>query len=163
MRAGYLLLLALPCFGATDAFRGLTGVGIVVENVGKAGGLLGLTDADLLSDAQLKLRLAAMRIIPVDSSLRSEDPFLHITVTITSDGSAAMILVEISQAATLLTRPDSKNFYRVTTWSRGTVQGRPTARAIRDVVKDGIDAFLGDWLEVNPRSAAPVPADTPIK
>jgi hypothetical protein len=139
--AGLAPLLAADNEYSRRSLAGITALGVVVENLSSGAGKIGLTKNAIQTDVELKLRQAGIRV-------GSELEFLYIAVTVTDDGHAAYVGVELHQPVKLAHDPIPTSG---STWSRGTLTTKPTAQEIRSVIKDEIDKFLNAWLSMNPK------------
>ena len=136
---------------ATTSLTGINTLFVLVEDLPDGAKKLGLAPLALQTDAELKLRLAGLRVITEQESLKVPGgPYLYVDVAATASGDAVFVAVEVHQDATL--ELNHKVVAGVTTWQRGAVFKYPKAQDIRDDVKDFIDQFLNDWLTANPKN-----------
>ena len=133
-----------------DSLKGITAVGVAFEPLSDTAKRLGLTDESLQTDAELKLRLAGMRVVTLrESDNLPGSPCVYARVSLSSDAKAALVEVHLRQNVLLQRNSQFAGF--VPTWVRSYIASDPTAQGIRDHLKDLIDEFLNDWLSVNPK------------
>jgi hypothetical protein len=117
----------------------------------------GLTTGAIQTDAELKLRLAGIRVLTRDESLTEPgSPYLHLDALITTGkgpwGYATS--VELKQAVRLDRNP-TVLILGTTTWSVETLGGyaRPSniSEQVRSGLKNGVDQFINAYLSVNPK------------
>ncbi len=164
----FLALTAVNTFGQTEdvreraSLRGLAGVYVVFTDLEDDIKKDGLTEQQLRTDVELRLRRAGIRVLTLDEVRESSaKPTLVISVeTVKSDplsklleGSvyAFSLSIQLRQIATLKRMPT--NEFLVTTWSDNafgfaTVK---TLKVIRDGLGDYVDKFANDFLTVNPK------------
>jgi hypothetical protein len=132
------------------SLKGIDAVDVLIENLSDGSKALGLTKQAIQNDVELKLRLAGIRVVTQQESLKLPgSPFLHIMVTTSPDRRAVSIGVELGQDAWLAR---SGELVTVMSWQTGGVVSNPgVAQAIRDLIKDYVDEFLNAWLSVNPK------------
>jgi len=127
-----------------NTLKGIRAVQVAIEDLSDSAQALGLEEETLQTDVELKLRRAGLRV-----SSTPVGAFVYISVSVV-DGASA-IRVELNQSARLLLSGET---WTVTTWSQGYLEANSTAASIRSHVKDLVDAFVNDWLSVNPKNKA---------
>ena len=145
-----------------ETLRGLPGVYVVIEDLGTDIKKDGLTEEQLRTDVEVRLRRAGIRVLTLDEVKESLiKPALLIRVTALKSDSLSKLLegsiysfsisIELKQVATLGRMPSK--FFLVTTWNDGVI-GFATVknvRIIRDDLGDYVDKFANDFLTVNPK------------
>ena len=128
---------------------GITQIGVTIEDLDSEAEKAGLHGSDIQRDVELKLRMAGIKVVA-----GSPLPWLYVRVTVVlnPDGHAAASIEEQFNDSALLSRNGSGA--SVITWSKcnvylGGVQRLPND--VRSAVKDLVDAFINDWLSVNPK------------
>lgn len=154
-----LLLSLAPISKALDdgseSLRGLSGVSVTVEALSPATEEAGLTKADVLTDVELKLRLAGIPVLNEKQWIEAPGaPYLYLAVTVSNRSNglwAFSISVELMQRVVLERRPESGLF--ASTWSTDYVGsvGSTNIRSVRENIKDQIDKFINAYLAVNPK------------
>ena len=152
--ASVLLLLTVPAWGTdtpTDraTLKGITEVKVVVETIDPNVERHGLTQSQLRTDVELRLRHSG---ITVDSTSHY---ILYVNVNTARTGGgiyAYNIEVSFGQAVMLLRDPQTV-LNVVPTWSVGSV-GTIRANRLPNVqsrVIDYVDKFIAAYLEQNPK------------
>jgi hypothetical protein len=146
-----VLLFVISTLSATRVFgqesfdaqtlKGISAVQVAIEDLSDSAKALGLDEETIQTDVELKLRRAGMRVSSTPAS-----PFVYISVTVV--GGASVIRIELNQSARLLL---SGELWTVTTWSQTYLEVNSTTDSVRGHIKDLADAFLNDWLSVNPK------------
>lgn len=65
-----------------QSLKGLTTMAVVIEVLSPAAEQIGLTNTDLQTDAELKLRLAGIRVSTEDRLLTAARPYLYVNVNV---------------------------------------------------------------------------------
>jgi hypothetical protein len=135
---------------------GLTGVHVVVDEVGPEAERLGLTRSALQAEVEQRLRQAGLRVFtPGDALASAGRPTLHLRVTLLKVQGAPPIRVysvdlTLRQEIRLVRDRAIESFS--TTWSDtravGAVEPGRTAM-VRDAVRTKVDQFLQAWQTVN--------------
>jgi hypothetical protein len=148
MKTAVLLLTLCAVLGRgadTDdkyGLRGISAVSVVIENLSPRAAKNGLTQDAIRTDVELRLRMAGMKVVPLDQPV----PYIYVNVNVADY--ATNVRVDLNQEL-LLTRTAS--MVLGTTWSAGSVGSNPSADTIRSTIKDLVDQFLNEWLKQNPR------------
>lgn len=170
------LTFALPVTAQNSLFekqkatlRGLTGVYVLVEKINDSVKDYGITENQIRTDVELRLRKAGIRVLSQSESFNTPgEPYLYIKIGIVNIqtsgdnfrfGYAYDITVSLEQDVLLERKimADKNTPVQIpisaATWERGTLGVLPKAdvRSIRDDVNDYIDQFINDFLAVNPR------------
>jgi hypothetical protein len=124
-----------------NTLKGISEVQVAVGDLSDSAQALGLEEETIQTAIELQLRRAGMRV-----SSTPVGAFVYISVTVV--GRASAIRVELNQSARLLL---SGEVWTVTTWSKDYLEENSTAESVRSHFKDIVDAFLNDWLSVNPK------------
>jgi hypothetical protein len=137
-----------PSVRGQDELKGISTLIVGVEKLPAGAKVIGLTEESIQNDVELKLRLAGIHIA-TSKEAGIKVPFLYVRITLLSQAQAANIEIQIMEEARLLRNGQFAT--GVFTWEKGGVVSNPTARLIRDLVKDNVDEFLNAWLAVNPK------------
>ncbi len=135
---------------------GLTGVHVVVDEVGPEAERLGLTRSALQAEVEQRLRRAGLRVLSAGDAMASAGrPTLHLRVTLlTSQGVPPIHFysVELTLRQQIrLTRDRAIESFAIT-WSDHRDLGavEPTRLpVVRDAVRAKVDQFLQAWQTVN--------------
>jgi hypothetical protein len=138
-----------------DSMRGLSGLQVVVEDIDSDAAQNGLRRSDVQTDVELKLRLAGITVLTEEQNLASAaSPFIHVVITtLKSQNRPGLYSYDVSvQLKQWVTLANGSHTY-AGTWGDGSIGivGTDKLRTIRDSVKDVVDAFINDWLAVNPK------------
>ena len=124
-----------------NTLKGISEVQVAVGDLSDSAQALGLEEEAVQTDIELQLRRAGMRV-----SSTPVGAFVYVSVSVV--GRVSSIRVELNQSARLLL---SGEVWTVTTWSKDYLEANSTAESVRSHFKDIVDAFLNDWLSVNPK------------
>jgi hypothetical protein len=129
--------------GSLDAstLKGIREVQVAIGDLSDSAQALGLEEEAMQTDVELQLRRAGMRV-----STTPGGAFVYVSVSVV--GRASAIRVELNQSARLLL---SGEVWTVTTWSKDYLEENSTAESVRSHFKEIVDAFVNDWLSVNPK------------
>jgi hypothetical protein len=147
------LAFALDDDDARQSLRGLQGVGVLIEKLNPEVEQSGLSSESIQGDVELKLRLAGIRVLSREESLRTRAPILYVNVNMITGPSIGRIMpFSISVAVTqrISLERDSTIRLRVPTWSVDAT-GTQDASTIRNTIKDFADRFINAYLSVNPK------------
>ena len=146
-----LAVLFISAFSASRAFgqesldantlKGISEVQVAIGDLSDSAQALGLEEENIQTDIELQLRRGGLRV-----SSTPVGAFIYVSVSVV--GKASAIRVELNQSARLLL---SGEVWTVTTWSKDYLEANSTAESVRSHFKDIVDAFLNDWLSVNPK------------
>jgi len=134
-----------------EALKGLTGCYVVVESLLPRERAAGFQEEDFKTKAELKLRMAGVRVLTQEESLLVEGrPYLYINVNTTADGtvkstsfSVHVSLLEV--VTTARTGPAVAVIWRATATGWGSVEH------VLGSLDRRMDEFLNDWLKANPK------------
>lgn len=147
---------ALPVAqGRSDSMKGLIGVHVIVQQPSEEAEKDGLTKASIQTDVEVKLRVAGIRVLTREETLKAPgSPYIYVNVDAMRNSSfpfyAYNIRVELFQEVESVVRPGV--MISSITWQNtrvGTV-GANNLRQVRDDLKDDVDRFVNDWLTANP-------------
>jgi len=148
-------VVALDNQGERETLAGLTGVGVLVEEMNPDAEKDGLARSTLQTDVELKLRQAGIRVLSKDEWLAAPGrPSLYLNVnTFSRTGLYAYcILLKVKQRVTLIRNLATTSWG--TTWDSrgfmGTV-GADNLHTVRDDVRDQVDQFINAYLAANPK------------
>jgi hypothetical protein len=132
-----------------ESLRGLSGVVVLVEDLDDDAKRTGLTEDQIQTDVELKLRLAGIEVL----STARPFPHLYVRMSVLLIGGfyPCNIIVELLQTARLERKYTTRVF--APTWSaEGLVAAsNEPALAIRRYLGDYIDRFINAYLDVNPK------------
>ena len=135
---------------------GLTGVHVVMEEIGDAGERQGVSRARLQSDVEGRLRRAGLRVLtPTEALTSTGRPTLHLQVTVLGVADPADVHV-FSVDLTLrqhvrLVRDRAIESYAIT-WSDHRVVGAARASqlgVVRSALLEKVDEFVAAWRMAN--------------
>ena len=154
-------LLVTPSWALIDAeihrqsLRGLPGVMVIIAGRIPEMEQTGLTQQQLQTDVELRLRLAGIRVLTEQERLEVlGQPWLLITINVILNHRPSLtpysISVELIQSVTLATGEMAPG---AATWELGTLGtfGFNNHFRIREQVRDLVDEFINAYLSVNPR------------
>jgi hypothetical protein len=135
--------------------RGLKEVFVNVDDLHFTAERLGLTTDHLRKDAEVKLKMAGIKVRSEKESITTPGiPQLHITVRVlgTSSGDyAAHIQVELLEEVGLLRHPGEEVF--ASTWTSGKFGVTRSLSDVRQQEQELIDKFINEYLAANPPSS----------
>jgi hypothetical protein len=140
----------------TETLRGLSGVGVGIEYLNDEAKRAGFDANTLQTDVELKLRLAGIKVLTREESIRVPgSPSLYVNLNFINAANGLgvySIEVELKQNA-LLERDKTVLALRATTWSTGYLGTAPrdTVSPVRSALGDLVDRFLNAYLSVNPK------------
>jgi hypothetical protein len=132
--------------------KGLTNVGIVVEDLHTGAQKIGLTEEDIQTDVESKLRLAGMQILTTEQKAKAGAAISFAVVTVTADASSANVSLRLAQDV-ILYRDSTITLPLAVTWETSSVMSNPNRSRVSDFINDEVDKFLNAWLTANPRHA----------
>ena len=162
-----ILLLFSVGIGSADtlgkeSLQGLRGVHVTVANLMPDIEKDGLQKSSILTDVELKLRMVGIKVLTENEWLAEPGgPFLNVIVVSALRGDSSIasglygyhISVELRQVVIL--KRDLNNSDFAATWKStgaiGTVGSNHVKNTLRDTVKDQVDEFINDYLEMNPK------------
>jgi hypothetical protein len=155
------LMVLLPLPGVSHALTvgqqplvGLNGLCVMVSPIDTGGSRSGLTQEQIKTDIELKLRKAGIRVLTIKESMVTKGvPSLVAEVTahqIESTGLAVyLVTVDLLENVTLVRGP----FASAITW-HGQLMGSIGAKNTREIGKELVylvDNFINDYLAANPK------------
>ena len=144
----------------TRSLVGIKGINVYI-GLGKDAKSAGLTEEQLKTDVELKLRLAGIKVNSIEDAVQ-----LSVQIVARSYDAELSILhsaeIKLKQQVRLCrniyTAIDSLSGYgqtvNATTWNNGTAGTCPTTEfpeSVRKNVKDSMDEFINDYLTANPK------------
>ena len=144
-----------------DSLKGVKNLSVLVEHLNDKAKEAGLTNEDLQTTAELRLRAAGITVISDAEALASKEwiPYIYVDVNLMKipdrEQYAYSIVVECMQAARVIS---NKAFTIAVTWDTkgmGVSGSSRTKQTIKEKVADLCDKFANDFLSVNPKTPAP--------
>jgi hypothetical protein len=134
--------------------QGLQGVIVVVASLGPEIKQDGLTEDQLRTDTELKLRMAGIKVLSNEElSITPGKPMMHVYITILKTKLnhytlyVFSISLQIMQEASLARAPNIKT--AAITWLVDITGKTGELEDIRDSTKDLVDKFINAYLSVN--------------
>ena len=163
LAAGFLFI-TLWSFGAyasntaqqgVSSLSGLSGVGVVIEDLDSAIEREGFTALQIQKDAEEKLRAAGIKILSETELTKSPGmPYLYVNIFTFKDEDiyAYHITLELKQMVSLVRKPSVKQ--SVATWkiSGGGTVGALKLATIRTAVGEYINAFIKAYFAANQKT-----------
>ena len=119
----------------------------------------GLSETQLQTDVELKLRLAGIKVLTREQHLLQDEDgqaYLYLSINSLKDQSGFYSLcIDLSLNQNVRLVRNFQLVQSVSTWSMGSVMtgGENRLRqAVRDSVKDRVDEFINAFLSVNPKA-----------
>ena len=140
------------------SLKGYTGgLDLLIENLNDDAELISLTENQLRTDSELRLRLAGFKLYTKDEYVNINSTgtlYINVNIIALRDDINFVygINVNFTQWAKLL-RNDNI-LVPADTWRKSTLgiaHDRIAKETIREAVKDCVDAFINDFLVANPR------------
>jgi hypothetical protein len=138
-----------------DTLKGLQSVYVVVEPLGQEVEKYGLTEQQIQTDVELRLRQNGIRVLSRQEWLSSAMySFLYVNVNIVGLEDLPLVSYNISlelRQSVFLERDPTK-WYVAPTWKTGSTGsvGFNKIEFIRQFVKNHVDTFINDYLAANP-------------
>jgi hypothetical protein len=143
------------------SLAGLTGVYVLIEDLGDGGKAAGMDEDTLRTSVELPLRQAGIRVLTIEQQAASKRaPALYVNVHILPeelcDGTRFPVAISVAvQQAVWIDATPRIPVYGATTWSVTSLGYAGGKEALKQLVAEGIDAhlkaFLNDYLAANPR------------
>ena len=157
-----VLLLVSPCVKAEyvsgkETLRGIEGMAVAVEDLSPNVKELGLTEDILQTDIELKLKLAGIKVLSIEESVKTlRSPYLYLNILTVTHPSGVLfswnVSLRLRQMVDLRTK---KNTYtKAITWKKlrtGYAEKDILKDGLRKITKDMVDEFLNDYLAINPK------------
>lgn len=146
---------------------GLEGVNVLVESPGADEKQLGLTQSQLQTDIEVKLRTAGIRVFSAEESRETSDGaylYCNVNIKVDSDGLCAISYELSLNQIVYMNRSEEvtekMSYYTKVygiTWDTGgvAISGVNNAKSgSREIVKDSIDEFINAFLAANPKAVS---------
>jgi hypothetical protein len=153
--AATVLLVASARDGlAQDPLAGVRAVGVFVEKLAPDAARISLTEDDLRTKVELKLRMAGLRVVPPPAATI---PSLDVQVTVKAGTGPAEGLYVHDVQLTLyefVELPRTKKLVPGELWSDGSIGYVGVNNARESILGDvdrKVDSFLNAWLAANPK------------
>jgi hypothetical protein len=140
--------------GDRESLKGLTGVGVMVENLGPDAEKDGLTMDQIQMDVELRLRMAGIKVLTQEQKLETPGmPFLYVHLNAQKRQATYAFSIDISLFQWVNLGRDPQISVDASTWSIGVLVslGADNVSQTRNVIKDYVDKFINAWLSVNPK------------
>jgi hypothetical protein len=142
--------------GSRDSLRGISGLGVVVEDIGPDASADGLSQDAIRTAVERILRSQGIRVLTNMEKTRSGSaPYLYINVNTLKEELglyAYAVTVDLKQVVGLLSIKGKQAWG--TTWSASVV-GMAREENLGQVIADGVEPlvkdFANDFLSANPR------------
>ena len=151
-----LISVAMAYVDDKDSLQGLKGVDVLVEFLEPDIEKDGLNRSSIKTDVELKLRMAGIKVLTREEKFKEPGmPYLYVNVNAVkreNEFYVYYIIVELKQGVSLMRDP--KIFNLATTWEANGIIGIVyvnDVNSLRDTVKDRVDKFINDYLEMNPK------------
>lgn len=142
--------------GSRESLRGISGVGVVVEDIGPDASADGLSQDAIRTAAELILRSKGIKVLTsVERTRLGSAPYLYINVNTLKEELglyAYAVSVDLKQVVGLLSIKNARAWGA--TWSAsviGAVGETNLHQVIADAVEPLVKDFANDFLLVNPR------------
>ncbi len=142
--------------GSRESLRGISGVGVVIEDISADASADGLSQDAIRTSTELILRSKGIRILTnIERTRLGSAPYLYINVNTLKEELglyAYAVNVDLKQVVGLLSIKNARAWG--TTWSASVV-GSVEEANLRQLITDGVEPlvkdFANDFLSVNPR------------
>ena len=142
--------------GSRESLRGISGVGVVVEDIGPDASADGLSQDAIRTAAELILRSKGIKVLTsVERTRLGSAPYLYVNVNTLKEELglyAYAVNVDLKQVVGLLSIKNARAWGA--TWSAsviGAVGETNLRQIITDAVEPLVKDFTNDFLLVNPR------------
>ena len=142
--------------GSRESLRGISGVGVVVEDIGPDASADGLSQDAIRTAAELILRSKGIKVLTsVERTRLGSAPYLYVNVNTLKEELglyAYAVNVDLKQVVGLLSIKNARAWGA--TWSAsviGAVGETNLHQVIADAVEPLVKDFANDFLLVNPR------------
>lgn len=137
--------------------RGLSGVGVLIEQLAPEVEKEGLIKNQLQIEVELKLKMAGIKVLTKEECLKTPgEPYLYVNVNVNtakteSDIYPYSIDVLLMQKVSLLRDPKQTTY--AVTWSTGGVGSieKSILSQLRGSVEEMVDLFIKTYLSENPK------------
>ena len=142
--------------GSRESLRGISGVAVVVEDIGSDASADGLSQDAIRAAAELILRSKGIRVFTnVERTRLGSAPYLYINVNTLKEELGLYVYavnVDFKQIVGLLPKKGAQAWG--STWSASVV-GAVGEANVRQIIADGVEPlvkdFANDFLLINPR------------
>jgi len=135
--------------------RGLSGIYVLVESLGPETERARLTQAQLQTDVELRLRRAGIKVLTEQETLLTPAAaYLYVDITSfhAQRGYTLFVTVALRQAVILMRDPSIVTLAE--TWSVSWLgKGHPGSfvKDVREKIADAVDQFMNAYLAMNPK------------
>ena len=140
----------------SPSLAGLRGISVLVEYLTPEAEQAGLTRSAIQADAELKLRMAGIRVIDEDEAVSPRGPHIYIRVNCMKvEGKeflACSTAVALNQNVRLARDPSV--VIAAATWEKdaiGVAGSSQISDGVRGLLKDLVEEFITDYLAMNPK------------
>ncbi len=146
-------LEALALSDDTKRLRGLNGVGVVVEKIAPQVEREGLSQTQLRTDMEVKLRLAGIRVLSEQETSRMpSQPLLYLNVSIVKTQAGYVFAIRVALEEKVRTLRHFNMPVPAKTWEgTGALGINSSLSHIRNTAKVLLDEFIKAYLAVNPK------------
>ena len=142
--------------GSRESLRGISGIGVIVEEISPDASADGLSQDAIRTAAELILRSKGIRVLTnIDRTRLGSAPYLYININTLKEELgvyAYAVNVDLKQIVGLLSMKGAQAWGA--TWSASVV-GAVGETNVRQIIADGVEPlvkdFAHDFLSVNPR------------
>lgn len=139
-----------------ETLRGLSGVGVLVEDIKKKAEEKGLTEERVQTTVELELRKVGIKVLSEEQLSNTPGaPYLYINIhAVVRDDGFVLHNISLELKQTVALARDDSTTCIATTWSKGSLgtAGAEKIDQIRSVALVSLlEEFLNDWLAVNPK------------
>ena len=142
--------------GSGESLRGISGIGVIVEEISSDASADGLSQDAIRTAAELILRSKGIRVLTnIDRTRLGSAPYLYININTLKEELglyAYAVNVDLKQVVGLLSMKGAQAWGA--TWSASVV-GAVGEANMRQIIADGVEPlvndFARDYLSVNPR------------
>lgn len=155
----FLMYLICEAFGQgipseKESLKGIKALRVVVEDLKPDIEKDGVLKRIIHTDVELKLRMAGIKVIDIPN-LKEGNSFLYVNANILKSNNDTFYTYNISvnlKQDVFLAR-NNKLCFGAITWNSGSIGiiGKGELPEIRQDIKDHIDVFINDYLEMNPK------------
>jgi len=137
------------------SLKGITKLAVLVEYIFPEIERDVIKRSTIQTEVELKLRMAGIKVIkPLDNNFIEGNPYIHVyphILKLDEVHYAFKNSVELKQSVKIFRNDE---FITATTWENGSLglAAKPQLNVIRDNIKDLVDVFINDYLEMNPKS-----------
>jgi hypothetical protein len=138
-----------------SSLAGLSGVGVVIEDIDPAIEREGFTAVQIQKDVEEKLRTAGIKILSEAELTKNPGmPYLYVNIFTFKDEEiyAYHITLELKQMVSLVRKPAVKQSFATWKISGGGTVGALKLATIRTAVGEYINAFIKAYFAANPKT-----------